>query len=92
MLIFLLPISINSIHGFLNHEHSICSSKVIKHIHEKDSDCDLHLLKQSNSFLALNNFKTQIFTFISENNSTNYTYLKNHPQLSFSLRGPPQVI
>lgn len=92
MIIFLLPISINSIHDFLNHEHSVCSSKVIKHIHEKDSDCDLHLIKQSNSFLATNNFKTQVFTITLKRNSIDYTFLKNHPQLSFSLRGPPQVI
>ena len=92
MLIFLLPITINSVHDFMNHEHSVCTSKVVKHIHEKDSDCDIHLLKQNDTFLVSNTFKTNICTIILKSNNTNYTFLKNHPQLSFSLRGPPQII
>tara|TARA_R110002033_G_scaffold166380_1_gene205039 strand:- start:941 stop:1171 length:231 start_codon:yes stop_codon:yes gene_type:complete len=74
----------------MNHEHAVCNSKTVKHIHEKDVDCELHLLKQSNSFLAENNFEILINTIITKNNSIYYTYLKNHSQLSFSLRGPPQ--
>jgi len=74
------------------HEHAVCNSKIVKHIHEKDVDCELHLLKQSNSFLAENNFEILIDTIITKNNSISYNYLKNHSQLSFSLRGPPQNI
>jgi hypothetical protein len=74
----------------MNHEHAVCNSKTVKHIHEKDVDCELHLLKQSSSFLAENNFEFLINTIITKNNSIAYTYLKNHTQLSFSLRGPPQ--
>ncbi|WP_339881738.1 hypothetical protein [Polaribacter vadi] len=76
----------------MNHEHAICNSKTVKHIHEKDVDCELHLLKQSTSFLAENNFEILINTIITKNNSIAYNYLKNHTQLSFSLRGPPQSI
>ena len=90
LLIFLLPLAINSLHDLMNHEHAVCNSKTVKHIHEKDVDCELHLLKQSNSFLAENNFEILINTIITKNNSIYYTYLKNHSQLSFSLRGPPQ--
>ena len=92
MVIFLLPIGVNSLHDFMNHEHSVCTSKIEKHIHEKDLDCSLHLLKQNDSFLTSNNFKILTNTIISDNNSLTYNFLKNHHQLSFSLRGPPQNI
>ena len=76
----------------MNHEHAVCSSKTVKHVHEKDFDCELHLFKQSNSFLAENNFEILINTIIIKNNSISYQYLKNYTQLPFSLRGPPQTI
>ena len=49
-------------------------------------------MKQSTSFLAENTFKMLSNTIISQNNGQNYNFLKNHHQLSFSLRGPPQTV
>ena len=72
LLIFLLPLAINSLHDLMNHEHAVCNSKTVKHIHEKDVDCELHLLKQSTSFLAENNFEILINTIITKNNSIAY--------------------
>jgi|TARA_R110002126_G_scaffold112105_1_gene250191 hypothetical protein len=92
MVIFLLPLAINAVHDLLNHEHKVCSSKIEQHIHQKDIDCNLHLIKQSNSFLVLNEFKITTKTIISKNYSLQYSFLKNHYQLSFSLRGPPLYV
>jgi hypothetical protein len=89
LVIFLLPIAINAAHDILNHEHTVCSSKIEQHIHEKDIDCKLHLIKQSTSFLSLNDYKILTNTIILNNDSLQYSFLKNHFQLSFSLRGPP---
>ena len=85
----MLPVFILSAHAFSNHEHGVCTSKVEKHLHEKDVDCQLHVYKTSNSFLVENNFNFHLNTTISKEVCLQYNFLKNHYQLSFSLRGPP---
>lgn len=92
MVIFLLPVAINSIHDFLDHEHAVCSSKIENHIHNKDFDCKLHLIKLDNSFLTYNKYNISNTTIISNNDGIHYSFLKNHYQLSFSLRGPPLYV
>ena len=92
MVIFLLPLAINSAHDLLNHKHTVCSSKVVKHVHEKDFDCNLNLLKQSTPYLALSSYTIQTQAIVKTNNSTPYNFLQNYQQLSFSLRGPPVYI
>ncbi|MFK8060623.1 MAG: hypothetical protein AB8B78_11090 [Polaribacter sp.] len=89
MVVFLLPIAINSLHDFLNHEHTVCDSKIEKHVHEKDLDCTLHLLKQNDSFLDYYQTKNKITEISSSVIFAQYNFLKNHYKLSFSLRGPP---
>ena len=89
MVFFLLPLAINAVHDFLNHEHGVCTSKIEQHIHQKDIDCTLHLIKQSSSFLTSNDYKILVNNFVSNNYSLQYNFLKNHQHLSFSLRGPP---
>ena len=92
MVIFLLPLAINSMHDLLNHEHTVCSSKVVKHVHEKEVDCKLHLLKQNDVFLGENTLQPVLNTFVKNNNCAKYNFLQNYQQLSFSLRGPPFYI
>jgi hypothetical protein len=92
LVIFLLPIAINSVHDFLNHEHAACASKIEQHIHEKDFDCSLHLIKQSDSFLAINYYRILNKTIITNIDSSQYSFLKNHYKLPFSLRGPPLYV
>ncbi|WP_439131213.1 hypothetical protein [Polaribacter sp.] len=87
-----MPITLNSIHDALNHEHTVCNSKIEQHIHQKDIDCSLHLLKQSSSFLTSLDYSILLNTNISKDVSTQYSFLKNHYQLSFSLRGPPLYV
>ena len=85
----MLPASIQLVHVFEQHEHTICTSKVENHIHENDFECELcHL--QAKTFAILT---TEIFS-LSENKinfkkATNYQFLFKYQQLSYSLRGPP---
>ena len=51
MFIFLLPSVIQTIHAFENHSHSVCTSKTDQHIHEKNFDCKLDVIKKSDGFL-----------------------------------------
>lgn len=82
-----------SIHAFSDHEHTTCVSKVDKHLHKKDVDCKLDVLHLNSSFLAENEFNIHLNTTISSRiDSLQYNFLKNHYQLSFSLRGPPVYI
>jgi hypothetical protein len=84
------PLSIQILHVLENHEHTVCTSKVDNHIHEKDFDCKIDLIKQNRFFLATNNFPLDLNTKItSTTSSLEYNFLKNHYQLPFSLRGPP---
>ncbi|WP_435415192.1 hypothetical protein [Polaribacter aestuariivivens] len=92
MVTFLLPTAIDSFHDYLNHEHKTCISKTEAHIHKKDIDCNLHLLKQSDTFLASQDFKLLVNNVNLDTNYLHYNFLKNHNQLSFSLRGPPSKI
>jgi hypothetical protein len=84
--------TILSLHVFSGHEHSVCHSKVEKHIHKKELDCTLNLIKQSHSYLESNTYNSKLTTTISNNCSLQYNFLQAHYQLSFSLRGPPVYI
>ena len=78
--------AIDSVHDFLNHEHTICSSKIEKHLHEKDLDCKLHLMKKGDSFLTTAHYKI-ITNIIIYNNNLQYSFLKNHYQIIFLSKG-----
>jgi hypothetical protein len=91
-MLFLAPIAIDSLHDLMNHEHNYCSSKVEKHLHEKEVDCSLHLFKKNDSFLASNLTINKITEIISSAVFVKYNFLKNHYQLSFSSRGPPFLV
>jgi len=87
-----MPLIVMALHAFSNHEHGICISKVETHIHEKDTDCSLHLIKESTPYLTQNTFKEIITSNGNTKALTTYSYSKNHYKLSFSLRAPPQNI
>ena len=84
--------TILALHVFSGHEHSACHSKVEKHIHKKDLDCKLNLIKQSHSFIENYAYEAKLTTTISNVSILQYNFLKTHYQLSFSLRGPPVSI
>jgi len=90
--VFIIPTIILFLHSFSNHEHRICLSKVENHIHQKEAKCELHLLNDSPFYAKKHvvNFINYIEITSIENLKNNF--LKNHQQLSFSLRGPPSVV
>jgi len=92
LVIFFIPIVVNVVHDFLNHEHTVCTSKIEQHFHEKNIDCKLHLIKDIDSSLASNEYNLLNNVITLKNVNTQYNFLKNHYQLSFSLRGPPSKI
>ncbi|WP_299014310.1 hypothetical protein [uncultured Polaribacter sp.] len=92
MALFLTPLLLLALHAFEGHEHGVCSSKIETHLHEKDLDCSLHLLKQSNTLLTAISYSIRIKTAEFTNPLQEYTFLKNHYPLTFSLRGPPAVV
>ena len=92
LVIFLLPMTILSLHAFSGHEHAVCNSKIEKHLHEKDFDCKIDFIKQLTPFLAINTFKLDAKVLVNTATNLEYNFLKNHYQLSFSLRGPPVCI
>jgi len=81
-----------SLHAFSGHKHSVCHSKVEKHIHKKDFDCKLDILRLNASILTINNFKLGLNAAMHIPNNLQYNFLKNHYHLSFPLRGPPVCI
>lgn len=92
LVIFFLPIAVLAFHSLTNHKHEICFSKTEQHIHDKDLDCTLHLYKQSNSFLVDSDYQFFNNSEIQSSETLQQNFLKNHQQLSFSLRGPPLYV
>ena len=69
LVVFFLPIFVYALHSFSNHKHEICHSKLETHIHAKDLDCHLHLLKQNNAYLSSFNYAIKTFEKINSRNN-----------------------
>ncbi len=41
-LVVLFPITIQAVHALENHEHTICTAKDVKHIHQLNIDCSVY--------------------------------------------------
>tara|TARA_B110001454_G_scaffold210395_1_gene224870 strand:+ start:1171 stop:1428 length:258 start_codon:yes stop_codon:yes gene_type:complete len=78
-----------TIHAFSDHKHGVCTSKVENHVHEKEVDCKLDITKLNDTLLASESYENIVTTTITDKHSNGYNFLKNHLNLSFSLRGPP---
>lgn len=89
LIIFLLPIAILGLHSFEEHEHNICCSDNIEHLCNKELDCDLHVVKISDPHLSSINYQFFLPEDRTSIDNLKNSFLKNHQQLSFSLRGPP---
>ncbi len=87
-----MPAVVQLVHTFEKHEHGICISKDDQHFHQKDPECVLcHLQGETFAIITEEDFpvfnnKEQLLV------STQYNFLSNYQQLSFSLRGPPIFI
>jgi len=66
-----MPVFVLSAHAFSNHKHTVCTSKVEKHLHKKNIDCKLNIHRINHVLLVVNDFnihsKTNISTDISSN-------------------------
>lgn len=90
---FLLPTAVKFSHIFEHHQHIVCNDDITTHLHASDVDCDFYKFKLNTQYHSL-------FEYISaplevsyfKINSTLYSFLNNHRQLSFSLRGPPLLV
>lgn len=89
----LTPSIIQLAHTLENHKHTICFSKEVKHIHQKDLDCSfLHRQLQtfsidfpSNYDVVPQQFYTTLFTTTSQEKVVEVVSKKNS-------RGPPSFI
>lgn len=91
--LLLVPASAKFAHIFSKHKHDICYGNKTTHIHELNTDCDLHKFKPSQSYT----FNIAVFELISTSKKVPLIVL--HPQnlISFqslhtALRGPPSLI
>ena len=79
------------VHVFENHEHTVCTSKEITHVHAQEIDCDMCFCHLSKAFLTDTTLETPLLNIAIISSGKTYNFLPNHQQLSFSLRGPPVV-
>jgi len=93
VVLLLLPIGIQFVHSLENHEHFICTSKEVSHIHEQQIDCSFcHIILETNTVFNSNkpelNLPTNIYITPSH-------VEKQHVEMPLffkSSRGPPLFI
>ncbi len=86
---FLAQMFLQLHHTFEDHNHQICHSKLVKHIHDKDVDCQLHLYKNPSQDFVSFDYQFFVEDAIISIDILQQNFLKEHHELSFSLRGPP---
>lgn len=93
VVLLLLPIGVQLVHTLENHEHKVCNSKEVQHIHEKELDCSFcHLQLKKSSFLELYSFDEIILKQI-ESTLLSVTKRKTETYQKFTFsRGPPTFI
>lgn len=92
-LVLLVPTLYKFGHIFAHHEHDICKGEKATHLHEINTDCDLHKFKLNNHYYFSIAYQ-ELFheTAIYKIPVLTYKFLNNHRPLSFSLRGPPALV
>lgn len=88
---FLAQFGVQLHHAFGDHNHRVCHSIDVKHIHKKDTDCSILLIKHNLSNEILSEYEFFNPIVINSVDILKKNFLKNHQQLSFSLRGPPAL-
>jgi hypothetical protein len=92
IIIVFLPSAFQFAHAFENHEQKYCHINTI-HIHEHELDCsicDFNLNPTYNQ--AHNYFRLKKISFNKKINFEFYNFKYYHQQLSYSLRGPPELL
>ncbi|OMP30655.1 hypothetical protein [Mangrovimonas sp. DI 80] len=88
----LLPYITKLTHVFTHHHHEVCNGESQAHLHSLDQDCSFYQFKINNTFV-LTSFDFVIPKIVPAKETTVglYNFKYNHQQLSFSLRGPPEL-
>ncbi len=93
VLAFLLPSAVKFSHVFNHHQHVVCNDDITTHLHASDVDCDFYKFKLNTQYHSpLEYIALPLEVSYFEINNTFYNFLNNHRQLSFSLRGPPELV
>lgn len=89
----LLPAIAKFSHMFAHHKHDICLGEKSTHLHEINTDCNLHKFNLNTPYCFFSNdIEILVNTYVKQTSTSLYTFLNNHKQLSFSLRGPPVLV
>ena len=93
LLVIVVPITIQTVHAFEKHEHTVCTATDIKHIHNQDIDCSVfHFQIQQDVFDFSTGYELVNFIIVTQK-FNNYSPSKYHTYLiSKSSRGPPCFI
>jgi len=88
----LVPSFVKLAHAFENHKHEICVKPQKSHFHEYNLDCEFYKFKMSpQTAILVDCYKSSNIKKIGASIISQYQFISNYQQLSFSLRGPPIV-
>ena len=91
--ILLLPVGLQLAHTLEHHEHTVCDSKELQHIHKQELDCSIYHVKLiSESF----DLESGFTFFIPVSHSDSPIFLANNCDYNLTnykpTRGPPLFI
>lgn len=91
--LLLVPASAKFAHIFSHHKHDICYGKKATHLHELNTDCELHKFNLSQSY-TFNIVTFELFSPLKKAPLTVFhpQYLISFQSLQPSLRGPPALL
>ena len=92
IIIMLFPSAFQFTHVFEEHEQTDCNEITI-HIHEHElecSTCDFNL--NQNFYPSKQDFQFKVLPIQKKVNKELYNFKYSHQHLSYSLRGPPELL
>ena len=93
VVILLLPVGLQLVHTLEHHEHTVCDSEELQHIHKQELDCSIYHVKLISESFEL---KRAFTFFIPVSHSDSPIFLSNDCENIFSIysstRGPPLLI
>lgn len=92
---FIFPYVHKFDHFFVHHKDDVCLGIVkTAHLHEININCDFYKFKIYIPQTIPPVFNVELFSPIENQQeiASQYSFLQNHEQLHFSLRGPPSLV
>lgn len=88
----LVPSFVKLAHAFENHKHNVCVKPQKSHFHQYNIDCEFYKFKMNPQIVISFDYSEIILiTKIAAPIISQYEFISDYQQLSFSLRGPPSV-